>query len=69
MESVTVNLPDQLAMQIEEAAKKMGVSPEDFIKAGIEEKLSLLNRNFHEAIVWRNELYVNVIHVFFFKIY
>jgi predicted DNA-binding protein (UPF0251 family) len=49
MESVTVNLPDQLAIQIEEAAKKMGISPEDFIKAGIEEKLSLLDRNFHEA--------------------
>jgi hypothetical protein len=27
----------------------MGVSPEDFIKAGIEEKLSLLDQNFHEA--------------------
>jgi hypothetical protein len=38
-----------LASQIEEAAKKMGISPEDFIKAGIEEKLSLLDRNFHEA--------------------
>jgi len=49
MESVTVNLPDRLASQIEEAAKKMGISPEDFIKAGIEEKLSLLDRTFHEA--------------------
>ena len=49
MESVTVNLPDQLASQIEEAAKKMGISPEEFIKAGIEEKLSLLDRDFHEA--------------------
>ena len=49
MESITLNLPDQLAMQIEEAAKKMGVSPEDFIKAGIEKKLSLLDQNFHEA--------------------
>ena len=49
MESVTVNLPDQLASQIEEAAKKMGISPEDFIKAGIVETLSLLYRNFLEA--------------------
>ena len=49
MESVTVNLPDQLASQIEEAAKQMGISPEEFIKAGIEEKLSLLDRDFHKA--------------------
>jgi hypothetical protein len=50
MEIVTINLPDQLATEISEAAKQLGVSPEEFIKSGIEEKLSLLDRDFHNAM-------------------
>ena len=50
MEIVTISLPDQLASEISEAAKKLGVSPEEFIKSGIEEKISLLNRDFHKAM-------------------
>lgn len=50
MESVTLNLPDKLASQINEAAKKIGISTEEFIKSGIEEKLSLLDRDFHKAV-------------------
>ena len=50
METVTLNLPEQLAAEVTEAAKKLGVSPEEFIKSGIEEKLSLLDRDFHKAV-------------------
>jgi hypothetical protein len=50
MESVVVNLPDQLAVKVKEAASKIGISPEDFIKSGVEEKLLLLDSDFRNAI-------------------
>lgn len=50
MESVVVNLPDQLAVKIKEAAGKIGISPEEFIKSGVEEKLLLLDSDFRNAI-------------------
>ena len=50
METVTVNLPDQLATKVKEAASRFGISPEEFIKSGVEEKLLLLDSNFRDAI-------------------
>jgi hypothetical protein len=50
MQSVTVNLPDQLAIKVKEAASKFGISPEEFIKSGVEEKLLLLDSDFRNAI-------------------
>ena len=50
MESVVVNLPDQLAVKVKEAAGKIGISPEEFIKSGVEEKLLLLDSDFRNAI-------------------
>ena len=50
MESIRINLPEQLLSQLKDAASKIGVSPEDFIKSGIEEKLSLLDRDFQNAL-------------------
>ncbi len=50
MESLTINLPDQLAAKVKEAATRVGVSPEEFIKSGVEEKLSLLETDFQNAV-------------------
>ena len=50
MESVIVNLTDQLAIKVKEAASKIGISPEEFIKSGVEEKLLLLDSDFRNAI-------------------
>jgi hypothetical protein len=50
MESVIVNLPDQLAIKVKEAAIRIGISPEEFIKSGVEEKLLLLDSDFRNAI-------------------
>ena len=50
MESVIVNLPDQLAIKVKEAASRIGISPEEFIKSGVEEKLLLLDSDFRNAI-------------------
>lgn len=50
MESITINLLDRLASELKEAANKIGLSMEDFIKSGLEEKLSLLDRDFQNAV-------------------
>jgi len=50
MEPVIVNLTDQLAIKVKEAASKIGISPEEFIKSGVEEKLLLLDPDFRNAI-------------------
>jgi hypothetical protein len=50
MEPVTINLPEGIAEQVQAAAKRLGISPEEFIRSGIEEKLSLLNSDFHKAM-------------------
>ena len=50
MESVIVNSTDQLAIKVKEAASKIGISPEEFIKSGVEEKLLLLDSDFRNAI-------------------
>jgi hypothetical protein len=50
METVTVNLSDQLAIKVKKAASKFGISPEEFIKSGVEEKLLLLDSDFRNAI-------------------
>ena len=50
MEPVVINLSDQLAIKVKEAASKIGISPEEFIKSGVEEKLLLLDSDFRNAI-------------------
>jgi hypothetical protein len=50
MEKITIDLPDQLASKLKEASNKMGVTPEEFVKQGVEEKLSLLDQDFHTAL-------------------
>ena len=50
MESDIIRLPEQLAGKSKEAANKIGISPEEFIKSGIEEKLLLLDTDFRNAI-------------------
>ncbi len=49
METVTISLPEELAARLKEAANRIGVEPEEFIKSGVEEKLSFLDQDFHKA--------------------
>jgi len=50
MESITINLPDRLASELKDAANKTGLSVDDFVKASLQEKLSLLDRDFQSAV-------------------
>jgi len=50
MESITINLPDRLASELKDAANKIGLSVEDFMKASLQEKLSLLDRDFQSSV-------------------
>ncbi len=50
MESITINLPDRLASELKDAANKIGLSVDDFVKASLQEKLSLLDRDFQSAV-------------------
>jgi predicted DNA-binding protein len=50
METITINLPDQLASKLKEASDRIGVTPEEFVKEGVEEKLSFLDDDFNTAL-------------------
>jgi predicted DNA-binding protein len=49
METITINLPDQLASKLKQASDRIGVTPEEFIKEGAEKKLSFLDDDFNTA--------------------
>ena len=40
MRTVKLDLPDDTAARVEEAARHQGISPEDLIRASVEEKLT-----------------------------
>ncbi len=50
METITINLPDQLVSKLKEASDRIGVTPEEFVKEGVEEKLSFLDDDFNSAL-------------------
>ena len=49
MKTLTINLPDDTADAVDQAARKLGVSSEDLVRASVEEKLEQLRMSFDEA--------------------
>lgn len=49
MESLTIDLNEDLASRIKVAADKLGIQPNELVKIGIQEKLELLDQGFQEA--------------------
>lgn len=50
MEHLTITLPDDIAVQLKTATKKMGVKPEEFLLASLQEKLASLDSEFINAM-------------------
>ena len=49
MTKVEISLSEQTASRLEEAAQKLGVTPEEFLRISLEEKLARLDRDFQSA--------------------
>lgn len=49
MKTLTLHLPDEIAAQVDEAARKLGITAEELARAGVEEKLERLQISFDEA--------------------
>ena len=49
MKTLEVNLPEPTASRLEDAAQRLGVSPEDLLRISVEEKLAHLYDSFQEA--------------------
>ena len=49
MEQLTITLPEEIATQLKDASKKVGVKPEDFMLVSLQEKLANLDSEFTEA--------------------
>ena len=61
MEQLTITLPEEIATQLRDASKKVGVKPEDFMLVSLQEKLANLDSEFTEAMKYvlkkNSELY------------
>lgn len=49
MKTLEVQLPEQTASRLEEAAERLSVSPEDLLLLSVEEKLAQLDAEFRES--------------------
>ncbi len=49
MKTITIQLPDETADEVDQAARKLGVTSEDLVRASVEEKLERLRLTFEEA--------------------
>ncbi|MCG3158996.1 MAG: hypothetical protein DKINENOH_05644 [bacterium] len=50
MEQLTITLPTEVATQLKSAAENLGVQPEDFLLASLQEKLARLDSEFVDAM-------------------
>lgn len=50
MEQLTITLPPEVATQLRNTVKKLGVKPEDFMLASLQEKLAKVDAEFVEAM-------------------
>jgi len=50
MGQLTINIPEELAKQLEDASKRTGVKPEDLMLLSLEEKLATLDSDFAHAM-------------------
>lgn len=49
MKTLSIQLPDQTADEIDQAARKLGVPSEELVRVSVEEKLERLRLSFDEA--------------------
>jgi len=49
MKTLEVHLPEETASKLENAAERLSLSPEQLLLLSIEEKLSQLDEEFHDA--------------------
>jgi len=49
MKTITIQLPNETADEVDQAARKLGVSSEDLVRASVEEKPEPLRLTFEEA--------------------
>lgn len=49
MQTLEIQLPEQIAVRLQEAAQKLGVSVEVLLQASVEEKLARLDEDFLAA--------------------
>lgn len=49
MKTLTIDVPDRIARRVNEAAERLGLSPEELVRASVEEKLKQLDTSFGEA--------------------
>lgn len=50
MEQLTITLPEEIAQQLKDASKKIGVKPEELLITSLQEKLANLDSDFTEAM-------------------
>jgi len=50
MKTLEVKIPEPTASRLEDAAHRLGVSPEDLLRISLEEKLSRLDDSFRDAV-------------------
>ena len=50
MKTIELNLPEPTASRLEEAARQLGIAPEDLLRISVEEKLDRLDDAFREAL-------------------
>jgi len=49
MESLTIDLTEDLANRLKSAANKLGIQPKELVQIGIQEKLEQLEQEFQQA--------------------
>ncbi len=50
MEQLTISLPEEVATQLKDASKKIGIKPEDLMLVSLQEKLANLDSEFTDAM-------------------
>jgi antitoxin FitA len=50
MSTITIAIPDERMLQLQEAAARLGVSPEDLVRVSVEELLAQPNDKFEQAV-------------------
>ncbi len=50
MTTITIQLPDDTAARVEDAARELGLTPEDLVQTSVEEKLTRLSMSFDDVV-------------------
>jgi len=50
MEQLTITLPEEITAQLKDASEKIGIEPEEFLLATLQEKLENLDSDFTDVM-------------------